>query len=88
MATATLTSKGQITLPKPVREHLGIHEGDRVDFMIRDDGSVAVRSLKGSIHRLAGLLARPGLKAPTIEEMKESIARFHAEDNERIRRQG
>ncbi len=88
MATATLTSRGQITLPKPVREHLGVHDGDRVDFMIRDDGSVAVRSLKGSVQRLAGLLARPGLKAPTNEEMNESIARFHADEDERIRRLG
>jgi hypothetical protein len=43
---------------------------------------------KGSILRLAGLLARPGRKAPTSEEMKETIARFHAEENQRILRQG
>lgn len=40
MSTSTLTSKGQITLPKEVRAHLGVAEGDRLDFIIGVDGSV------------------------------------------------
>jgi len=37
-----LTSKGQVTLPKRIREHLGLKPGDRVEFAIRSDGAVVV----------------------------------------------
>ena len=45
MAIATITSKGQITLPKEVREHLQLAEGDRVEFVIEGQGKVQVRPL-------------------------------------------
>ena len=39
MPTATLTTKGQVTIPKEVREHLGVETGDRLSFVVQDDGS-------------------------------------------------
>ena len=42
MPTATLTTKGQVTIPKEVREHLGVDTGDRLSFVVQDDGSVVV----------------------------------------------
>lgn len=85
MATATITSKGQITLPKEVREHLHVAEGDRVDFVIGADGQVHVLPVTGSVRELFGCVRRPGIRPPTIEEMEEALLEEVAKDNQRIR---
>jgi len=85
MATATITSKGQITLPKEVREHLHVSEGDRVDFVIAADGEVRVLPVTGSYLDLLGCVHQPGIKPPTIEEMEEALLEEVAKDNQRIR---
>ena len=56
MATATLTSQGQITLPREVRDHLKLAEGDRVEFIVDAGGEVRVRPVSGSVRKLHGLL--------------------------------
>lgn len=88
MATASITSKGQITLPKEIREHLHVAEGDRVEFIIEEGGEVRLQPLKGSVKQLFGLLKRPGQRPWSIEEIDESIASWVAKDDERIRRGG
>jgi antitoxin PrlF len=85
MSTSTITSKGQITLPKEVRDHLGVREGDRLDFIIASDGAVRVQPLFGSVRRLRGLLRRSGSPPATLKEIDESIAEEIAEDDLRIR---
>ena len=55
--TATVTSKGQITLPKAVREALGVHDGDRVVFRVLEDRAVVARS--PSLLDLAGSVPVP-----------------------------
>lgn len=85
MPTSTVTSKGQITLPKEVRNHLGVTEGDRLDFVIADDGSVRLQTASGSVCRLRGLLRRAGAAAATLEAIDGSIAAQVAEDDARIR---
>lgn len=86
MPVSTITSKGQITLPKEVREHFHLGEGDRVEFLIEEGGAVRMRPLTGSVEELFGLLRRPGTRPQTIEEMDETVARTLAEDDRRIRR--
>ena len=54
MATARLTTKGQITLPKPIRDHLGLREGDRIDFFVRPDGVVELRPLNVDLRQWFG----------------------------------
>ena len=71
MPRSTLTSKGQITLPKEVREHLGLQTGDRVNFEIRD-GSVVVEPETIDIRSLRGIARRPG-KPVTLQEMDAAI---------------
>jgi antitoxin PrlF len=86
MAIATLTSKG--TLPKEVREHLHLGEGDRLEFVIRSDGEVHVQPVAGSYRDLRGMLQRPGRPSPSDEALDQEVTRSLIEDDERIRRGG
>ncbi len=58
MPSATLTSKGQVTIPKTVRDELGLREGDRVAFRVLDDGTVVVEPETIDLLDLAGALDR------------------------------
>lgn len=75
MAVATLTSKGQTTIPKKVREHLKLNPGDKLDFVIESGGRVVIRPAKLDVRELKGLLKRRGGKVLSIEEMNAAIAR-------------
>jgi len=72
---ATITSKGQVTIPQAVRADLGVSEGDRLDFVRLADGNYAIVPAKGSIRDLEGILKRPGRKALTLEQIQEAIER-------------
>lgn len=85
MPTATLTSKGQITLPKDARERLGVVKGDVLELTYNSDGSIRLKPLIGSVRALAGLLHRPGQRTVSLEEMQASILESRAEDEVRIR---
>lgn len=78
MPTATVTSKGQITLPKAVRDALRVNTGDQVDFVINERGDVVVRPVNLQITELRGLLERPRRRAVTVEAMNSAIARQHS----------
>lgn len=74
MSTATLTSKGQTTVPKEIREHLRLRAGDRIEFLIEEDGRVVLVPATYDAAELAGMLPRP--KRPvSIEEMRTVIRR-------------
>jgi AbrB family looped-hinge helix DNA binding protein len=62
-----------MVIPKSVREHLGVQPGDQVDFIIEDNGEVVVRPAVLDVRQLKGLLARPGRKPVSVEQMKRSI---------------
>jgi len=83
MATSSLTSKGQITLPISIRKKLRLNTGDQVVFSEREDGEITVRAKKGNLMDLRGSLKWTG-KPATIEEMNEAVARHLAEDDARI----
>ena len=71
MPESTITSKGQITIPKVVREKLHLETGDTVYFDIRDDGTVLLVPRNEPVESLFGLLKHKAtLRRPlTIEEM-------------------
>ena len=73
MPSATVTSKGQITIPIEVRQDLGLETGDRVDF-VRNELTGKFEIIPGtvSLMSLFGVLPKPG-KTVTIEEMNETI---------------
>ena len=74
MPSAMMTSKGQVTIPKDVRDSMGIGPGDRLDFVRMEDGNYAVIPATTTIKSLKGLIAKPK-KPVTNEEMDEAIAR-------------
>jgi AbrB family looped-hinge helix DNA binding protein len=71
---ATMTSKGQVTIPKTVRDLLQLRTGDRVDFIVESDGTVVLVPLTRSIKSLKGMLPKPG-KTVTLDEMDKAIVR-------------
>ena len=75
MPTATMTSKGQVTVPRKIREALRIRPGDRIDFVLGADGEVRLRAGDVDVSELKGLLRRPGRAPVTLEEMEEAISR-------------
>lgn len=74
MPTATITSKGQITVPKEIREHLGLEPGDRVNFQIGSGGEVIVEPEPVDIRSLKGMLKHRGRRV-TLEAMEQAIRR-------------
>lgn len=77
MASATVTSKGQITIPKKIRDFLNVKSGDRLDFDIAAGGTVVVRPGGGDIKALKGLLRRAGRRPVGLAAMEAAIARHH-----------
>ena len=75
MPRATLTSKGQVTLPKAIRDRLRLAAGDQVDFVVRDDGTVVLRPTTVDVKELKGLLHRKGIKPLSVEAMNAAIRR-------------
>lgn len=70
---ATLTSKGQVTVPKKVRDELRLHAGDQLDFITRDDGHIEVIPRRADMRELKGMLPRPR-RTLSLEEMERAIA--------------
>ena len=73
MPTATMTSKGQITLPASVRASLGVKAGDRVEFVQVEPGRFELVAATQSVIALKGLIRKP-TTAVTIEAMNRTIA--------------
>lgn len=68
-ADATLTSKGQTTIPKEIRDSLGLKPGDRMTFTLMPDSTVVMRVKSKSVVDLAGMLHQKGRPPVPIEQM-------------------
>jgi len=77
MATAKMTSKGQITIPVEVRTELGLKPGDRITFSKNEQGRYVLYPKNGSVKALKGMFGKFH-RTVTIEEMNETIARAAA----------
>ncbi|MCL5284951.1 MAG: AbrB/MazE/SpoVT family DNA-binding domain-containing protein [Nitrospirae bacterium] len=74
MKTATMTSKGQITIPLEIRNKLGLDKGDKVDFVDLGNNQFAIIPATEDVTKLKGLVKKP--RSPvTIEEMNATIAK-------------
>lgn len=66
---ATLTSKGQTTIPKEIRDSLSMKAGDRMTFTLMPDGTVVLRLKRKSVTELAGVLHKKGRKPVPVEQL-------------------
>lgn len=82
---SAITVKGQATIPKAVREHLGLKPGDRVKFFVHPDGSVVLLPKK-PLSSLKGIV-KSRRRPVTIEEMNEAVAQGAADAVPRKKRQ-
>ena len=73
MSTATMTTKGQITIPVDVRRALNVEAGDRVEFVQIEPGRFEVIAMTRSVRELKGRFGKPK-RAVTIEDMNAAIA--------------
>ncbi len=72
MAVGTITSKGQTTIPKSVRDRLALKAGDRLEFVVQDDGAVLMVPATVSLDELEGMLPRPS-RTVTLDDMDRAI---------------
>ncbi len=75
MSTSTISSKGQVTIPKEVRQALRLDKGDRVLFLIREDGVVELRPETVDLLDLVGVLEPSDGRHVTVEEMDQDMGR-------------
>lgn len=74
MSTAVVTSKGQITIPKPVRDGLGVETGDRVEFVELERGVYTVVAATRDIRDLKGVIPKPA-NPVSVEDMNKAVRR-------------
>ncbi|HSB17598.1 MAG TPA: AbrB/MazE/SpoVT family DNA-binding domain-containing protein [Bryobacteraceae bacterium] len=74
MLTATLTSKGQITIPKEVRDRLRLRSGQRIEFQFDLAGQVTMKPRTLDVRGLRGIVRPARKRAVTVREMNEAIA--------------
>ena len=72
VSTALLTSKGQTTIPKDVRDYLGLRPGDRIEFVLTEDKTVLLKPATRAVTDLKGFLPKPP-KPVSIEAMNAAI---------------
>jgi AbrB family looped-hinge helix DNA binding protein len=82
MSIATVTSKGQITIPAEIRERYGITSGSRVRFVPIDDHTIEFVAMTGSIMALAGMFKSDD-PPMSIEEMDDAIGEYLGEKHRR-----
>lgn len=73
MSAATVTSKGQITIPAAVRASLGLEAGSRVEFVETEKGKFAIVAATNSVQALKGMLRKPAAPV-SVDQMNAAIA--------------
>ena len=74
MTTSTISSKGQITIPKQIREFLKVEPSDRIAFTPLEEGKVLITYKQSQVSNLFGMLKHRRLEKPvTLAEMEETI---------------
>lgn len=70
---ATITSKGQVTIPKAVRDRLHLSPGDRIEFLVDENGAVRVIPVTATLRQLKGMVQKPE-RPVSLSEMEEAIS--------------
>ena len=77
--TSTLTSKGQITIPKQIRERLRLRKGHRVEFLVERGGRVVLVPRTRDVRSLKGIVRSANKRPVSVEAMNEAIAEGFSE---------
>lgn len=80
MPLATLTSKGQVTIPKEIRDRMRLRTGDHLDFVVLDDGSVAVHKRALRVDDVFGVFAHRADRPVSLEEMDAGVSTSAAKE--------
>lgn len=73
MALATLTTKGQVTIPKKIRESLKLHTGDKIEIIVTEKREAIIRPVSKKVDDVFCKLHKPGRKAVSLEAMDDAI---------------
>ena len=73
MASATITSKGQLTIPKTVRDALRLNTGDKVEFVITENGEAIIRPITKKVDDIFARLHKKGQRPVSVDEMDHGI---------------
>ncbi len=73
MALATLTTKGQVTIPKIIRDSLKLNTGDKIEIVITEDREAIIRPVSKKVDDIFCKLHKPGGKAVSLETMDDAI---------------
>lgn len=71
---ATITSKGQVTVPKAVRDRLNLRPGDKLEFLLEDGDAVRLVPVTAPLSMLKGMVPAPG-RTVSLEEMEAAVRR-------------
>jgi len=80
--TCTITSKGQITIPKSIRKQLGVDPADKVTFVVHESGQVELRPVRFTIEQLKGIV--PALAGRDVDDFDDLIEEAMEQDIRRI----
>lgn len=75
---STLTSKGQITLPKAIRDRLGLDAGSQLRFELLPDNTIQARAIQADARSVRGLLKSPLARTPDVEAEDAGLAQHLA----------
>ena len=78
MSSATLTTKGQVTIPKAIRDYLRLREHDKIEILASNEGEAIIRPVSKKIDDLYGIfeksaIQKPGMRAVSTEAMRQAI---------------
>ena len=86
-AFTTMTSKGQVTIPKGLRDQINLTTGTRI-YMTVEDGKLIGSPKNRTMADLAGILGKPPRGAgASLEDLDKAVGKFVGDDDERIRRE-
>jgi len=74
MSTAMITTKGQVTIPKNVRDTLHVQMGDRIEFIQINEERYEIIAVTKNVEQLKGIVKSKNKKAVSIDEMNNTLA--------------
>jgi len=77
MAVATLTTKGQVTIPKEVRDSLHLHSGDKIEILVKESGEAVIRPICQKVDDVFCKLKNINQKTLSVEDMDRAIKKRH-----------